>query len=257
MKRTVVDIAGFELEVFELGNGPPLLLLHGDSGFDPNQGVNALLAERRRIICPSHPGFGKSGLPDWMEKIDDIAHVHLELLDRLALRQVEAIGFSIGGWIAAEMATMSPERFSKLVLVGPVGVKTGVIDRLDVPDVFALSAEELHDIRYYDAESRALDAKTLTDEQLAIQFRNKESLALFTWEPYMHNPKLKHRLRRVTAPTLFIRGESDGFVSEAYLNSYARLLSNSRTATIGAAGHVPHAEQPQRFAETVMAFLQN
>jgi pimeloyl-ACP methyl ester carboxylesterase len=256
LKRDIFDVAGIELEVFESGDGPPLFLLHGSTGFDPDEDVNELFAKRRRLISPSHPGFGKSALPDWMDRIEDIAHVHLELMDRLSLRNVQAIGFSIGGWIAAEMATMLPECFSKLVLVGPVGVKTGPSDRLDVPDIFALSEEELKKILFHDSNGARVDPKTLSEEQLAIVFRNRESLALLSWEPYMHNPKLKHRLRRVTAPTLFIRGESDGFVSAQYLQSYAQLLSNSRISTIRAAGHAPHLEQPRSFAETVFAFLE-
>jgi pimeloyl-ACP methyl ester carboxylesterase len=72
----------------------------------------------------------------------------------------------------------------------------------------------------------------------------------------MHNPKLPHRLHRVTAPTLFVRGASDGLVSASYIDSYVRLLPNARTATIAAAGHAPQVEQPEAFARTVLAFLE-
>jgi pimeloyl-ACP methyl ester carboxylesterase len=85
--------------------------------------------------------------------------------------------------------------------------------------------------------------------------RNRETLALLAWEPYMHNPKLIHRLHRVTAPTLFLRGESDGLVSADYLDRYARLVPNSKLATIAQAGHVPQLEQPQATADKVLAFL--
>ncbi len=85
--------------------------------------------------------------------------------------------------------------------------------------------------------------------------RNRETLALIAWEPYMHNPKLKHRLHRVTAPALFLRGDSDGLVSDAYLQAYARLLPNARTATIADAGHAPQLEQPQAFAAAALDFL--
>ena len=133
MTSGMITVAGIDLELAEIGTGPPLLMLHGAGGFDPRQPVNALLAASRRLICPSHPGFGKSALPDWLDSVDDIAHVYLELMDLLGLPTVDLIGCSVGGWIAAEMATKAPERFTKLVLVGPVGVKTGSPDRLDVP----------------------------------------------------------------------------------------------------------------------------
>ena len=105
-------------------------------GFDPKHEFVASVAARRRLIAPSHPGFGKSSLPDWLDSVDDIAHVYLELLDRLDLEQIDVVGCSIGGWIAADMATKSPERIRQLVLVGPVGVKVGRPDKLDIPGHF-------------------------------------------------------------------------------------------------------------------------
>ena len=257
MSSRMVTVAGIELELAEDGAGPPLLMLHGAGGFDARQPVNALLAGRRRLICPSHPGFGKSTLPDWLDSVDDIAHVYLELMDRLGLPTVELIGCSVGGWIAAEMATKAPERFTKLLLVGPVGVKTGSPDRLDVPDVFALPADELNHLIYHDPCKMVRDPASLSDDELTITARNRETLALIAWEPYMHNPKLKHRLHRVTSPTLFLRGTSDGLISDEYIRAYARLVPKAKVATIGDAGHVPHLEQPEKFAAAALAFLDN
>jgi pimeloyl-ACP methyl ester carboxylesterase len=257
MKRATRTIAGIDLDIAEAGSGPPLLMLHGASGFDPRQTVNELLAQHRRLICPSHPGFGASSLPDWLDSVDDIAHVYLELMDRLELDTVELVGCSLGGWIGAEMATKAPARFSKLVMVGPIGVKTGSADRLDLPDVFALAPDELNRLMFHDPAKMKRDPASLSDEELAFMVRNRETFALIAWEPYMHNPKLKHRLHRVASPTLFLRGESDGLVSEEYLRTYAGLLPNARLATIAGAGHAPHLEQPAAFAAAVLGFLED
>jgi pimeloyl-ACP methyl ester carboxylesterase len=248
-------IARIDLEVFEAGQGDPLLFLHGGQGFDRNHEFVALLAARRRLIAPSHPGFGRSGLPDWLDSVDDIAHVYLELLDRLELRTVDVIGCSIGGWIAAEMATKTPEHFRRLVMVGPVGVKVGAPDKLDIPDVFAMSQDDAGQLLFHDPARMKPDIAAMSDEELTIMLRNRETLALLVWEPWMHNPKLRHRLHRVAAPALFVRGESDGLVSADYLKGYAALLPNARTDSIAAAGHAPHLEQPQAFASKVLAFL--
>jgi pimeloyl-ACP methyl ester carboxylesterase len=256
LQRQVIAIAGVELEVCEAGEGPPILFLHGAQGFAPEHPYVAPLSERHRLIAPSHPGFGTSSLPDWIDAVDDIAYIHLELLDRLRLDQVDVIGCSIGGWIVAELATKAPKNVRRLVLVGPVGVKTGPVDRLDVPDIFALPQSDLQKLLFHDPDRMRVDPARLSDEQLAISARNRETLALLSWEPYMHNPKLRHRLHRVTAPALFLRGESDGLVSAEYLSAYARLLPNARTATIAAAGHAPHVEQPEAFARVVLQFLE-
>jgi pimeloyl-ACP methyl ester carboxylesterase len=256
MQSAIIAIAGVELELFETGEGPPLLFLHNGGGFFPEQPFIRLLSAKHRLIAPSHPGFGRSSLPDWIDSCDDIAYVHLELMDRLGLRQADIVGCSIGGWIAAELATKSPERTRRLVLVSPEGVKVGPPDRLDIPDIFAMPADERERISYHDPAQMRLDLSQLSDDELTIRVRNHETTALLVWEPYMHNPKLRHRLHRVTAPTLFVRGESDGLVSAEYIAAYARLLPNARNETIAAAGHSPHLEQPEVFARVVLQFLE-
>jgi pimeloyl-ACP methyl ester carboxylesterase len=244
-----------DLEVHDSGHGDPLLFLHSAQGFDERQEIAGLLSARYRLIAPSHPGFGKSGLPDWLDNVDDVAYVYLELLDRLGLREVMLCGCSIGGWIAAEIASKTPERVKRLAMVGPVGVKLGAVDRLDIPDIFALPQETVDRLMYHDPARMKLDPSKLSDDELAVRLRNRETLALLTWEPWMHNPKLKHRLQRAAMPALFVRGESDGLVSREYLEGYAELLPHARCVAIAAAGHAPHIEQPQAFADVLTQFL--
>ncbi|MDB5406242.1 MAG: alpha/beta hydrolase fold protein [Rhodospirillales bacterium] len=251
----MVKIAGIEIELYEGGAGAPLLFLHSAQGFDASHEFVGLLAKDRRVIAPSHPGFGKSGLPDWVDSIDDLAHVYLELMGHLRLDRVDIVGCSVGGWIAADLATKIPERLRKLVLVAPVGVKTGPSDKLDIPDIFALPQEAVAKLLFHDPAKGRVDFASMSDEQLQIIVRNRESLALLAWEPYMHNPKLVHRLHRATMPTLFLRGASDGIVSAPYLERYAALLPNATISTIAAAGHAPQIEQPAEFTKTVLAFL--
>ena len=257
MPVTKAKVANVELELFDSGETAerPILFLHGGGGFNERQPFVAPLAEKRRFVAPSHPGFGASSLPDWLDSVDDIAHLHLELLDLLKLDRVDLVGCSIGGWIGAEMATKAPERFSRIVFVGPVGIKVGPADKLDIPDIFAMPQDDVLKLTFHDPERMKPDIAKIPDAELAVMFRGRETLALLTWEPWMHNPKLKRRLHRIAAPTLFIRGESDGLVSQSYLDAYARMLPNASTQTIKAAGHVPQLEQPADFTAAVLKFL--
>jgi pimeloyl-ACP methyl ester carboxylesterase len=255
LKTSVVKLAGIDIEVLEAGGGNPLLWLHGANGFDPAHPFVKPFAERRRLIIPSHPGFGKSGLPEWVDRPDDIAVLYLELLDTLGIKRAEIVGCSLGGWIAAEMASMAPERVVKLVLVGPAGVKVGASDKLDIPDIWAMPQDEVNKLIFHDPRKMAMDPAKLSDEQLSIMLRNRETTALLTWEPWMHNPKLKYRLHRVKAPALFVRGVSDGLMSAAYVDGYAKLVPGARTVTVAAAGHAPQIEQPAAFAAAVLPFL--
>ncbi|HJU20018.1 MAG TPA: alpha/beta hydrolase [Stellaceae bacterium] len=259
MDRTTITIAGAEIEVFDSG-GPaaadPILYLHAGRGFRPDRRYVGLLAERHRLVAPSHPGFGGSSLPDWLDAVDDVAYLTLELVERLGLDRVGLVGSSLGGWIAAEIAAKTPAWLNKLVLVAPVGVKLGPPDRLDIPDIFAMPQEELHRLLHHDPEAMREEPSQMSDADLRIMIRNWETLALLCWEPYMHNPKLPHRLHRVRVPTLLLRGAGDGLVSADYVAGYARLFPAARVETIASAGHLPQLEQPEAFAAKVLSFLE-
>jgi pimeloyl-ACP methyl ester carboxylesterase len=250
-----VALGDIELELFDEGKGTPLLFLHGAGGFSPSHPFVPKLTAQRRLIAPSHPGFGRSSLPDWLDCVDDIAHLYLELLERLNLGAIDIVGTSLGGWIAADLASKIPSQVRRLVLVGPVGVKTGPVDRLDIPDIYAMPPDAVPRLMFHDPAKARMDFAAMSDEELAIVARNRETLALLVWEPWMHNPKLNRRLHRVTAPTLLLRGVSDGLVSADYMARYAALFPNAKTTEIAEAGHAPQMEQPDAFVQTVMTFL--
>jgi pimeloyl-ACP methyl ester carboxylesterase len=255
LARDTVTVGDVELELLRGGSGAPVLVLHDAIGSSPDQRYLQLLAEKRDVIVPSHPGFGRSALPDWVDSVEDVAHVYLALVDKLGLASIDLIGCSVGGWIAADMMTKWLDLVGKAVLVGPVGIKIGPTDKLDVPDIFAMPQDKLDRLAYHAPEQHKFDPSSMSDEQLTIHFRNRETLALLTWEPYMHNPKLKHRLGAVTAKTLFVRGESDGLISAAYLEGYSRLVRGSSVMTIPKSGHLPQHEQPEAFSSAVLKFL--
>ena len=227
----MISIAGVELEVFERGQGAPILYLHGGGGIGLDLPFLELLAKERRVIAPSHPGFGKSSLPDWLDSVDDIAHIYLELMDRLEPRRAP---ISSASRSAAGSPPRSPPRcrsgIDRLVLIGPVGVKTGTPDKLDIPDIFAMPQDEARPAalpRSGEEPGRPRDA--CPTRSCIIVARNRETLALLTWEPYMHNPKLKHRLHRVErAGAVRARRERRHRVGRISRSAMRRSLPNAR-----------------------------
>jgi pimeloyl-ACP methyl ester carboxylesterase len=252
---STIDLASVSLDLWEGGDGPPLLFLHGAGGFHADHPFLGLLGRHRRITAPSHPGFGSSSLPEWIDRPEDIAHVYLALLDRMGTRPIDLIACSLGGWIGAELTSMAPEKFRRLIFVAPVGVKLGSRDTLDIPDIFATPAAAMEKLLYREPEKFRADPSAMTDQELTVMLRNRETTALLTWEPYMHNPKLRHRMHRVTNPALFLRGEHDGLISASYIDGYAKLLPDARVLTLPAAGHVPHVETPDEFVTAALGFL--
>src|SRR4029078_1671924 len=117
-KPTTIAIAGADLEILDRGSGAPILFLQSSQGITAAEPFLGLLAKSRRVIAPSHPVFGRSTLPDWLDSVEDIAHIYLELMDRLDLNNLDLVGCSIGGWIAADMANKATERVRGLAVVG-------------------------------------------------------------------------------------------------------------------------------------------
>jgi len=169
---------------------------------------------------------------------------------------VTLIGFSFGGWLAAELAAACSHRLDKLVLVDPVGIKISDRETPDILDVFEKSPDEVRRRSWHDPDRFAPDFNAMPDEALVVYARNREALCLYAWHPYMYNPQLPRWLGRIKVPTLVLWGESDRVVTPDYGRAYARLIPGSRLELIEAAGHHPEIEQPEVFVERVSRFLE-
>ena len=138
-------------------------MLHGGEGPIDHFPFFDRLAERYEIIQPVHPGFGGTPIPEQFDNLQDLIFLYLDLIDSLDLSEAILLGFSMGGWAAAEIAVMNTQRFSKLVLVDSVGIKPGGPFDRDIADVFALSPAEQLRITWHDP-STAPDPSTMTDD---------------------------------------------------------------------------------------------
>ncbi len=249
-----ITVAGVTLEIEEAGQGRPLLFLHPGEGLQPARPWIEALARTHRVIAPHHPGFGNSTLPDWIGTVDDLAYLYLDLAKQLGLDNAVLAGACFGGWIAAEMAVRDTARFAGLVLTAPLGIKTGGhLDR-DIADLHSLPAAEVLRLSWADPAKGTVDHASLPDTELAAIARGRETLALFGWKPYMHNPRLKRWLHRIDIPTHLIWGDSDGVVSTAYGEAWRAEIPGATMAIIPDAGHYPHWEQPETFAAAVTTF---
>ena len=140
-----------------------------------------------------------------------------------------------------------------MVLVDSVGIKPGGPFDRDIADVFALSTAEHMRISWHDG-SKAPDLAAMTDDELQVLAANRIAHGLYTWEPYMHNPKLPHRLHRIDIPTLLIWGENDGVVTTSYGEAFRGMIPGAKMAIIPEACHSPHIEQPEAFVKHCLEF---
>ena len=249
-------VHGIELEVVRRGKGRSILALHGFDTMNPAAPFLDLLARHGEIVAPSSPGFGHSPRPKDFDSIYDLVHLYLGALDALPGDKVTLIGFSFGGWLAAEVAAACSHRLDRLILVDPLGIKISDRETADILDIFNRSPDIVRRASWHDPDRFAPDYNAMSDEALVIHARNREALCLYAWHPYMYNPQLPRWLDRTAVPTQLVWGASDGVVTPDYGRAYSRLIPGSRFTLIEGAGHHPEIEQSQAFVERVAAFLE-
>ena len=171
--------------------------------------------EHFTVHVPSLPGFGRSARPDWIAGVRDLAAWVTWFVRDLKLAQpLPVIGFSLGGWIAAEIATVNASIFTKLVLVGAAGLQPE-----DRPGLGLLRPLQPGGVRpgvlRPGAGRRSTRSTTArpgrrTDEAQAEQ--NREMAARLLWKPYMRSHTLAGLLPGVATPTLVVWGREDAII---------------------------------------------
>src|SRR6266511_2078053 len=195
---------------------------------------------------------------------DAVFHL-LDMWELLGLDAPLVVGLSLGGWMAMELATRYPERVGKMVLVNPVGIH---IDDVPMAEMFGRSPAELAEMLFADQSHPIAQAMHAMDEFSGAVGRQVEipiemvlpmwkaisATAKLGWDPYLHNPKLRGRLRRISAPTLVVAGAQDGLVPLAHAETYAAEIPGARLEVVEGAAHWLPFEQPEALAALVRGF---
>ena len=261
----------FETEVGKVqlrrgGSGDPLVYLHSAAG--EGEGLTFLneLAEHYSVYAPIFPGFNESEGIEQIDDMEDVVFYLLDLLDRLALDAPNVVGLSLGGWMAAELATRYPDRLSSLVLINPAGL---YIEGEPIKDIFGRSPAEMAKDLFVDQAhpvaqmmnqmDRAMsDAGSLKDipfELIAPQLKSMAATARIGWNPYLHNPKLRRRLQRIKVPTLIVRAESDTLIPAAHTRAYADEIPGAELVEVANAAHMVVMEHPAELAAIIQKFV--
>jgi pimeloyl-ACP methyl ester carboxylesterase len=238
------------------GDGAPLVYLHGLLGQEWGAFQDALAA-RRRVFAPAHAG---SDEPDELRDLDNIHDLVLyydDLFDQLGLEQVDLVGHSFGGMVAAEIAATYPRRVRRLVLIDALGLWR---DDAPVQDYLLVPAERRVALLLGDPARPEVRAQLALpadpQEQVQALLHRISALASashFIWP--IPERGLAKRLHRVKAPTLILWGAQDRLVPSAYAEDFAAKIAGARVELVAGAGHTPQFDQPAAVAARILEFL--
>ncbi len=265
LHESFLDTPAGKVQLFRAGTGPPIVYLHSAGGESSHAALEEL-AEDYEVLVPVFPGFGDSEGIEGIDGMEDAVFHLLDVWDRLDLDSPVVLGLSLGGWMALELATRYPERASRLIVVNPVGLH---LDGAPIEEMFGRGAGELAEMLFADqqhpiaAAMHAMDDFTgdvgkqveIPIEMVLPLWKAMAATARLGWDPYLHNPKLRGRLRRITAPTLVVRAAEDGMLPAVHAETYAAEIPEARLEVIAGAAHWVPFEKPAELAALVRDFL--
>ena len=248
------------LNAIEQGSGPPVCLLHGLFGRAQNlAAVARRLAARSRVLSLDLRNHGASPHAAGMDYRSMAADV-TETLDRLGALPVRLLGHSMGGKVAMTMALQAPAQVLRLVVadIAPAAYRhhnaavakamrqlalTPGLTRREADAALAAAVPDpairgflLQNLAFGPAPSWRIGL-----DQIAAGLPDIEG-----W-PEIHT--------RFDGPALFITGGSSAYVDDTHRQSIEALFPAASFVSLPGAGHWLHADQPERFANEVEAFL--
>jgi pimeloyl-ACP methyl ester carboxylesterase len=265
------DVVGAAVNYAEIGEGPPVLLIHGLGGSWQNWLANMPhLAKSHRVIAVDLPGFGASPLPPWEISIPAYGRFIHDFCEKVEIGGADVIGSSLGGFVASELAITEPSRVEHLVLVSSAGVTFsrarrepaavfGRIVRAAAPLAFRYQMEGL---RRRGLRRRAY--RGIVDDPVALDPRLLyEITAPALTAPGFYDAMttlvgydIRDRLQEIEVPTLIVWGRQDRVVPARSAPFYRDLIGdNAELVVFEGCGHLPMLERPVRFNRLIDEFL--
>lgn len=269
-----VSVGRRQIFLSEVGQGHPLLMLHGGgagaSGMSNYSRNIEALAKQFRVLVVDMPGYGQStkGL-DRSDSFGDLARSMLGLLDVLQIKSAHVVGNSLGGACALRMALEAPARVSALVLMGPGGINTtrslptkGLNQLLDY---YNGEGPTLEKITRFIREYLVYDGSLVTDAMIAERYRSSIDPEVVAAPPLRRPPGLKAALRmdftrdarlaQCQVPTLVLWGAEDKVNRPSGGETLRKRMPNCDLYLFSKTGHWVQWERADEFNAVSAGFL--
>jgi pimeloyl-ACP methyl ester carboxylesterase len=269
-----LQLHGNEIGYRSAGSGPALLLLHGIANSSETWSrVLPALAERFTVIAPDLLGHGASAAPAGDYSLGAHASGARDLLTALGHERATIVGHSLGGGIAMQFAYQFPERSERLVLVSSGGLgrevhlllRAAALPGADWVLPLVASRPLLGIGRTLGGVLRRARIEPAGDlEVLAHGFASLDSPG--SRQAFLHTVRsvIEPGGQRVSAndrlalaarlPTLIVWGARDSIIPPEHGEAAHAAMPKSRLVVFSGAGHMPHADAPDRFVELLTEF---
>jgi pimeloyl-ACP methyl ester carboxylesterase len=163
------------------------------------------------------------------------------------------MGFSLGGWVAADLAVRNASRLATLTLVDAAGLYLRGVPQIDI---FTRAEEQgLRDLFFDQKRADEFVGHILSPESEDVRLNNQLAVARLAWQPRWHDPQLAKWLHRIRIPTLIVWGEEDRLFPVDYAHAFQRLIPGAASVIIPQCGHLPQLERTEAFVAAVATFL--
>jgi pimeloyl-ACP methyl ester carboxylesterase len=274
-----VTVEDRPVNVVDLGEGPPIVFVHGLGGCWQNwlEQLPVFAAGRssvsHRVVALDLPGFGRSPMPRERITISFYARVLDRVMDALGIDAAAVVGNSMGGFTTVELAIAFPQRVERMLLAAPAGVSNfgnpgGLrLARLlrstrPIPTLLGswLAANADAVTRRPGLRGRMLMGVAshpgrLPAQLVAEQVRGAGKPGFLDALEAHLDYDFRDRLPEIVCPTLLVWGDRDRVIAVRDADVYTELIANARKVILHDTGHVPMLERPARFNELLEQFL--
>jgi non-heme chloroperoxidase len=237
--------------------GEPIILLHGysDSWYSFSRLLPLLMPGGYHIFAIDQRGHGCSERPFDGYTMDDFAADVDAFMEVVGVRRATVVGHSMGSLVARRVAERFPHRVSRLVMIGAVlGPNEATrelqmaVEQLTDP-VSTTFVREFQESTVY-APLPAPFFEGVVAESLKMPARVWQAIA-----EGLNGADDRAALGQISAPTLLLWGEHDGYFSLAEQERLAAAIHGARLVVYPEAGHAPHWEHPEQVALDISAFI--
>jgi pimeloyl-ACP methyl ester carboxylesterase len=261
--RHRLKVGGFDVSYLKgghVGDTEPVLYLHGMGGAGRWEAYHMALGTVALTYVPQLPGWPEGQPPTGIKSVRDYAALVIELLDAVGIDQGILMGHSVGGWIALYVATMHPDRVSRLILVDPMG--------LDVPAAPSPNLQTIDEESFAKAVFGRLGLIATAQAygfgaewenvrrgpEFERQWKGRGLIANLVQGP-CSDAELTSQVHTISADTLLIWGRLDGIVPLPHGETLGAALPHSRLKVLERCGHLPMAEKSETFHRLLYDFL--